>query len=134
MQRTGKLPVSSAIAKPQGVRTTWGSRSVFHPSRDQWTAKVPRPTNSMMLDSALNVRVECVESDAVLLGVKDGQEPRSKSHPLRRVEFDLEHRELDSLAPVQAGACDSAKAPAAGRVGGGHVIGDEDEHSLLSAA
>ena len=87
---------------------------------------------AVVFDAALPVGAEEVEAEGVGGGVEFGEEFGAEGGPLGGVDFAFEDGELDALAVVGAVFGDASEAVSAGFGVGGDVVGDEDEHGVIS--
>jgi len=98
-------------------------------SQHERAAKVRGALGPMVLYAAPDVCVENIEPDAVLLSIKDFEQPRAQRNPLRFADLHFEDRELNSLPPVEACARDLAEPASACLVHRRHVVGYQYKHA-----
>ena len=110
-----------------GRRRALGVRA----SKDEF-AKVEGGFGAEVFDAALPVGAEEVETKGIGGGIDFGEEFGAKRGPLGGIYFAFEEGELDALAVVGAVFGNVAEAFAAGGGGGGDVVGNEDEHGVIS--
>ena len=72
--------------------------------------------------------VEEIKSEGIEFGVDFLEEAVAEGDPFFLSDLAFEDGFLDADAVVGAGSCDAAEAACSGFIGGGDVVGDEDEH------
>ena len=127
LSRSGKGGGAPRREPPGENPWAWGSRS----DGKEIGFGVGSGFGAEMDDFVFVVGAQVVVAEAVGLGVADFFETGAQFDPLGGVDVAFEDGKLDPRSVILAGLCNAAEAALSGGSGGGDIVADEHEHSMV---